>query len=40
MKHALSCVARTYRYYRTRLGRGAVAALAPIAQFTIIPALA
>ena len=33
-------VARTYRYYLTRLGRGAVAAATRITQFTIIPALA
>jgi hypothetical protein len=33
-------VPRTYRYYLTRLGRGAVAAATRITQFTIIPALA
>ena len=33
-------VARTYRYYLTRLGRAAIAAACSLTQFQIIPALA
>jgi len=33
-------VARTYRYYLTRIGRAATAALCRVTQSTIIPALA
>jgi hypothetical protein len=33
-------VARSYRYYLTRLGRAAIAAACSLTQFQIVPALA
>ena len=33
-------VTGTYRYYLTRIGRGAIAAASRITEFTILPALA
>ena len=39
-KGLIKRVARSYRYYLTRLGRAAIAAACSLTQFHIVPALA